>query len=290
MKIKLAIILELVVIVILFLASKTDLFEPPTTYSRSRFWVLMMNTDEIQAFNSQYTVYEGKQTGSQVKALIQKLIAKAKTYTEEPALIATVKYVTSEDDNSKAKKWQESDQGGKITSNVLKSNSEGQKDYTNALSMLSKDITAKHTYFVELNTMHDDIIDDVVIYYDESKGEHNSSFAPYKGIRTGLQTKLFLKELIANAKTYKEEPDKIPSVRYITSEDDNFRAKKWQESSRGGNATSRENSAEWKRKYSKALKKLSKSIKTKQIYFIELNTDDTGLIGEVIIHYYKEEE
>ena len=123
---------------------------------------------EINAFNSNFTAYEREQTGSQVKALCQKLVANSKTYTEEPAKIPRVKYITSEDDKSKAKDWQESDEGGKITSSILESNPEGQKEYVNALKILSEGISDKHTYFVELNTDPDSLlINEVIIYYDK---------------------------------------------------------------------------------------------------------------------------
>ena len=270
-----------------------DFFKSPTHRSRG------MVTIELQAFNSNFTSYEGEQTGSQVKALIQKLIANAKTYTEEPKKIPRVKYNISEDDKTKAKDWQENDKGGKITSSVLTSDAQGQKDYTKALSELSNGISAKHTYFVDLNTMDEELINEIIIYYDETEGEYsyskfkyNSRYTPYKGEQKGAQTKLLLENLIENAKTYSEEPDKIPSVKYITSENDNFRAKKWQESDKGGKITSGvlESNSEGQEKYSKALEKLSKYIKDKHTYFIELNTMDNGYIGEIIIYYDKDEE
>ena len=70
--------------------------------------------DRRPAFNSNFTSYEGKQTGFQVKSLIKKLIELDGSYEEEPSrfsdyvkykkgrsIIPSVKYVTSEDDNSK---------------------------------------------------------------------------------------------------------------------------------------------------------------------------------------------
>ena len=112
----------------------------------------------------------------------------------------------------------------------------------------------------------------------------------FKGEQTGSQTKLLFKKLIANAKAFSEEP--IPSVKYITSKYDNFRAKKWQESDEGGKITSGvlERNYEVQKSYSEALEELSETIKDKHTYFIELNTDDTGLISEVIIYYDKDEE
>ena len=133
-----------------------------------------LSFQEIDDFNSRFSPYEGKITRSRVKDLIQLLIANAKKYTEEPAKIPSVKYVTSENDDSDVKDWQESDEGGKVTSSVLKSNPEGQKDYTNALLKLQNGLVAEHTYFVELNTNAYSIIDEVIIYYDSVIVTYNS--------------------------------------------------------------------------------------------------------------------
>ena len=71
---------ELVLILIGILASRPDYFNPtPTVY----YGLVEMNTQEKQAFNLNFTNYEGKQEGSLVKALIHRLIANAKTYREE---------------------------------------------------------------------------------------------------------------------------------------------------------------------------------------------------------------
>ena len=128
-----------------------------------------MNTQEIQAFNSNFTTYEGKQTGSQVKALLQKLIANAKTYTEEPAKIPTVLYKTSGNDKTTANTWAGNGNGGKQTNKELNSNASGQKNYTRALSTLSNGISAKHTYWVQLDTGASSLIENITIYYEETQ-------------------------------------------------------------------------------------------------------------------------
>lgn len=125
-----------------------------------------MNTQEIQAFNSNFTTYEGKQTGSQVKALLQKLIANAKTYTEEPAKVPTLQYVTSNNDKTKANVWNTNASGGAITSVRVNSDASGQTNYTKALSNLSNGISAKHTYWVQLDTGASSLIENIVIYYE----------------------------------------------------------------------------------------------------------------------------
>ena len=50
-----------------------------------------MTTSEIEAFNNQFLSYDGKQSGSNVKALIGRLIANANTYKEEYGKVPTIK-------------------------------------------------------------------------------------------------------------------------------------------------------------------------------------------------------
>lgn len=52
-----------------------------------------MSTQEKDAFNNQFTSYEGAQSGSKVKALIGVLIANSNTYMDEPTKIPTVTVV-----------------------------------------------------------------------------------------------------------------------------------------------------------------------------------------------------
>ena len=46
-----------------------------------------MNAQEIQAFNSQFTPYEGSQRGSSVRALISAVIANNNTYTDKTVTV-----------------------------------------------------------------------------------------------------------------------------------------------------------------------------------------------------------
>ena len=49
-----------------------------------------LSTQEVEAFNNQFSSYEGTQTGSNLKALMGRLIANADTYSEEPAKIPAI--------------------------------------------------------------------------------------------------------------------------------------------------------------------------------------------------------
>ena len=49
-----------------------------------------MSTQEIEAFNNQFSTYEGLQDGTQLKSLMVKLIANADTYKDENTKIPGV--------------------------------------------------------------------------------------------------------------------------------------------------------------------------------------------------------
>ena len=49
-----------------------------------------LSTQEIDAFNNQFTSYEGKQTGTQVKAMISKLISNQSTDQETQTSSANI--------------------------------------------------------------------------------------------------------------------------------------------------------------------------------------------------------
>ena len=49
-----------------------------------------MSTQEIEAFNNQFSGYEGVQSGSNIKALMGRLIGNADTYKDEPTRVPHV--------------------------------------------------------------------------------------------------------------------------------------------------------------------------------------------------------
>ena len=165
MKVQLATILGVVLVSTLIIAS--GMYVYTSAQSTISSTMTDLNEQEKQAFNASFNVYEGKQTGSLVKALIQRLIAHSKTYSEEPDKIPSVRYVTSEDDDSDAKDWQESDEGGKVT--PRENDSEWQENYVAALAKLSNCMETKHTYYVEVNVGDKGIVDEIIIYYDRDE-------------------------------------------------------------------------------------------------------------------------
>jgi hypothetical protein len=114
-----------------------------------------MSTQEIDAFNAQFTSYEGKQTGSQIKALMGRLIGNADTYRDESASVPQV-YI---DQLSNTRT-------GSCEATFVE-NDEGTPDnYINMLGSIRNSVEAKHTYWVELTFQTNGLINYIVISYD----------------------------------------------------------------------------------------------------------------------------
>ncbi|MBQ8206433.1 MAG: hypothetical protein IJZ77_03140 [Bacilli bacterium] len=115
-----------------------------------------MSTQEIEAFNSNIVVYEGEQTGSQVKAMIQRLQAIAKTYQDEENKVPTV-HVTqlrsSDNCNENECLYGAELEGGSL------------EVYVNNLSKISNSVELKHKYTVVVSYNVDGLISDITINY-----------------------------------------------------------------------------------------------------------------------------
>ena len=98
---------------------------------------------EIQAFNAGFETYEGLQTGSNVNALISRLIASYKANGNNPERVPTV----YEDKNSYKASY---DDG----------------NYTDTLMTMKNNIENKHTYRVNIEYNNKGYIDTITIKYD----------------------------------------------------------------------------------------------------------------------------
>lgn len=145
---------------------------------------LCMSTSEIEGFNSTFTSYEGKQTGSNVKALMIRLVANANTYKEEPSKIPCISYnaYTSEK-NFKDKNYL----NDKYAYGVV---NEGETtDYVEYINKLIKGLDLKHTYKVVMKLNKDGYIAGITINYDENDNSSNFVVAENndKNIINGLK-------------------------------------------------------------------------------------------------------
>ena len=93
-----------------------------------------MSTQEKNAFNAQFENYEGSQSGTQIKSLINLLLSNLETYKEEGAKVPSIEF------------------SGATTptyDSVSYSDTSDYDDYVNHLNQNRSDIKAKHTYTVD---------------------------------------------------------------------------------------------------------------------------------------------
>lgn len=109
-----------------------------------------MSTQEIDAFNLRFTMYEGEQTGTNIKTLVGTLITNSNTYKDEVTKIPGL-YLEAESDT--------------LDSGIpeIGKNSE----YINELGKIKNNIDAKHKYWVEISYQDNGIIDYINISYEK---------------------------------------------------------------------------------------------------------------------------
>ena len=116
-----------------------------------------MSTQEIDAFNNQFISYEGAQTGSNIKAMIGRLIGNADTYRDEPAKIPGV-YIDKINNKTNTK-------------NNFKAevpNAGDPSNYINNLGYIRNRVETKHEYWLEINFQDNGIIGAITVSYDPS--------------------------------------------------------------------------------------------------------------------------
>ena len=101
-----------------------------------------MSSSEVEGFNSTYVSYQGKQNGSQVKAMINRILANVNTYEEIPEQIPCVSYNTAM--NSSEKDPNKNLDGVSVGVKYSKQTAM----YLSYLNFLSKGLEAKHTYYI----------------------------------------------------------------------------------------------------------------------------------------------
>ena len=121
-----------------------------------------LSTQEVDAFNNQFTSYEGRQTGSNIKALMGRLIGNANTYRDEPAKVPQV-YIN-----------RLSNTNNNIVDATFTLNDAGDpQNYITDLGTIRNRVETKHEYYVELNFQDNGLIDYIVISYDATNNLNN---------------------------------------------------------------------------------------------------------------------
>jgi hypothetical protein len=114
----------------------------------------------------------------------------------------------------------------------------------------------------------------------------NSTFSSYDGVQTGSSCKALIGRLISNANTYKEEPAKIPSVSYNTSQTEGAEVgKNSLQSNKYAAVTAENDTAD----YVTFLNTLNKGFDSKHPYRVVLTMSTEGVIAGVTINYDKDD-
>lgn len=121
-----------------------------------------LSTQEIDAFNNQFLSYEGYQTGSNIKALMGRLIGNADTYRDEPAKVPQV-YINQLSNTNK----------NNVDATFDLNDAGLPQNYINNLGTIRNRVETKHEYYVEMNFQDNGLIDYIVISYDATNNLNN---------------------------------------------------------------------------------------------------------------------
>ena len=129
-----------------------------------------LDVQQIQSLNQAWLNYEGKQTGSQVKALMNRLASNANNYREEPEKIVGVDICQAKsnladvsNDNSQ---WaQEADTGTKDQIDAL----------IQSMSNISARVEARHVYWVKPIYHSNGLIVNFRIFYNETQYNNDNA-------------------------------------------------------------------------------------------------------------------
>lgn len=111
-----------------------------------------MSTQEVYAHNSKYTMYEGEQTGANIKSLVNILISNVKANEDETSRIPALYYQNNKNDNL--------DSGIPKDGNSI--------EYLTTLQNIRKNVDSQHKYWVEINYQSNGLIDYINISYDKN--------------------------------------------------------------------------------------------------------------------------
>ena len=116
-----------------------------------------MSTQEVQAFNNEFMSFEGKQSGSNIKAMIGTLIANANTYRDEPSKIPVL-YFDQVD-------------VGKTLNNVkaVVTTAAQPGNYIKQLNLIRNKVEPKHQYWVSISNQDNGLIDALIVTYEADK-------------------------------------------------------------------------------------------------------------------------
>lgn len=133
-----------------------------------------MHYSEIEGFNWTFLPYEGVQSGAQVKALLQRLIANADTFKEEPLKIPCISYNTSTSENTDDKNYLINKYAYAVV-NVGET-----ATYVDFINRIKDGLDLKHRYNVVIESNWDGLVSGITINYDKSDNFSNFVIAKNK--------------------------------------------------------------------------------------------------------------
>ena len=113
--------------------------------------VTTMSTSEIEAYNSKYTMYEGEQTGANIKSLVGVLASNASTNEDENSKIPGLSLENKKD----------------ILDSGIPENGET-SPYLDSLQEIKQKLENKHRYWVEVSYQKNGLIDYINVSYDKN--------------------------------------------------------------------------------------------------------------------------
>lgn len=111
--------------------------------------MVSMSTQEIDAHNTKFAIYDGEQLGSKLKSLVGLLMSNSDTNKEEPSKIPGM-YIEF---------------NGKFLDSGLPENGDN-SSYIDALENIRTQLESKHEYWVEINYQKNGLIDYITVSYD----------------------------------------------------------------------------------------------------------------------------
>lgn len=118
--------------------------------------ISQMEEVEIENFNKEFSAYEGKQTGSQVKSLLSRLITNANTYEDDLDKIPSLKII----DKINAEEAEVEDATNPTTTDEI-------EEYVSNLGKIRASVESKHTYNIELKYSLDGYINEIDLIYED---------------------------------------------------------------------------------------------------------------------------
>lgn len=125
-----------------------------------------MSKQEQNAFNSQFTGYDGAQTGSQIKSLIGDLVTNANTFAEEPGKLISLN--CDHLDSADVKKGLGNQTSGNAEYTAVAPDiANATATYIQQLGKMRNAVETKHTYWVELVYGTSGLINTINISYSK---------------------------------------------------------------------------------------------------------------------------